>query len=479
MLVLAIESSTSSAKALLYDPETGVVDSGRSAYGPELEQDGKTDTDGVFRLTMKTAAELVERHRERKGEIMAIGLCGTWHSLAVCNGKMEPESPTFSWNFPGTAPFCREIRKDRELTDRIYRETGCMPHGTYPRHALSYLRAEGMELADKKLVTQGGYHFYKLTGEFWETACTHSGSGLIDLDRRDYDAFILDHLGIRRDQLGALVSYRDTRPLNRKGAALLGLPAGIPVVPAHADGALNQIGNYAGRKGIMTLSVGTSGALRLSVDRPVVPAGKELWCYCGAEGWISGAAVAGACNCVDWFMETALGGRFRYEELEALPERTEDIPVFLPFLFGERCPGWRDDRRGGFLELSGRHTGAACYRALQMGILFSLYQCYEILCREWGEPGEIILSGGIANSAVWTQMAADIFGRDLLAADCANASSMGAAVLAMHGAGCLEDINSFKGDYELAVPVKCREENREYYDRQYRRYLEAYGGERA
>ena len=473
MLVLAMESSTSSAKALLYDPEKGVLDSERRLYGPELEQGGRSDGEGVYRLTVETAARLLERNGRRKGEIAAIGLCGTWHSLMVCDGSMAPAAPVFSWNFPGTAPFCEEIRRDEALTDRIYRETGCMPHGTYPRHALAYLRSRGMELGDKKLVTQGGYNFYRMTGRFLETACTQSGTGLIDLRTRDYGAFILDYLGIERGQLGELVSYRDVCPLGREAAGLLGLSAGIPVVPAHADGALNQIGNYAGRKGIMTMSVGTSGAVRVCADRPVLPEKRQLWCYCGAEGWISGAAVAGACNCVDWFMKKALGGRFRYGELEAEPE---DVPVFLPFLYGERCPGWRDSRRGGFYEVSSEHSASDCYLALQMGILFNLYQCYECLSRECGEPEAVILSGGILNSPSWTQMAADIFGRELLTADCSNASSMGAAVLAMHAAGCLEDINGFREDFDRAVPVRCRSERRPYYQKQYERYLKAYGG---
>lgn len=469
MRVLAIEASTSSAKALLYDTEKGVEASASRRYGADLERDGMTDTEGVFRLAMEVAREVAYGR-----EVAAIALCGTWHGLSVLDHRMKPVTPTFSWNFTKTAKGCAVMRENQKLTDRMYRETGCMVHDTYLRHLFPWLKEQGMKLEDKRFITQGGYLFYRLTGVFLESACTHSGTGLIHLADGTYDEFVLDLFGIKKEQLGSLGTYRDIRLLTKEGAEILGLQSGIPVVPAHADGALNQIGNYADREGVMTMSVGTSGAIRMRAEHPVLPKGRELWCYLGAEGFLSGAAVAGACNCIQWYTEHFLKNTSSYESLERNRVWDQTVPVFLPFLYGERCPGWQDKRRGEFVNVEASHDQAAFYASIQMGILFNLYQCYRILVKENQEPELIILSGGIKNSAVWTQMAADIFEKDLLLADCPNASCMGAVALALHAAGELKEIREFRADFDRAVPVKCRPERFDFYQTQYERYLTAY-----
>ena len=102
-------------KALLYDPEKGVLDSERRLYGPELEQGGRSDGEGVYRLTVETAARLLERNGRRKGEIAAIGLCGTWHSLMVCDGSMAPAAPVFPGTFPERRPSARRSEETRPL----------------------------------------------------------------------------------------------------------------------------------------------------------------------------------------------------------------------------------------------------------------------------------------------------------------------------------------------------------------------------
>ena len=473
MFILAIESSTSSAKAVLYDTENGIASSRQHVYGRAIDHGGMTDPQRVFELCMKTGRETAEGRK-----VDMIALCGTWHGICICDREKRPVSPVYSWNFTGSSGYCRKVRADEALRSRLYTRTGCMPHNTYPRDTLAYLRSEGMELSDKTFMTQGGYNFFRMTGCFLESVSTQSGSGLIELSSRMYDPFVMEYLGVSKNQFGQLSSWRDTRPLLKEAADLLGLPEGIPVVPAHPDGALNQIGNYAQRPGVMTLSVGTSGALRLTTQKPVLPEGQELWCYCGAEGWISGAAAAGACNCIDWFVKDMLCSRFSYEELEQMystemPEG-RNIPVFLPFLYGERCPGWHDERSGGFAGLGPGMSAGALYLAVQAGILFNLYQCYQVLCREEGVPDKIYVSGGITNSGRWMQMLSDIFGREICAAAYPNASTMGAVALAMCAQGEIASLADFSEGEALAHTISPDPEATHLYRLQYKRYLEAY-----
>lgn len=469
MLVLAIESSTSSAKATLFDTKKGIVSISEQKYGRRVSVNGKSYTKTVFNMTVQNAKKIAEGR-----DIAAIAICGTWNSLAVCNSKMEPITQTFSWDFTETAAICDDIKQNEPLTEQLYRNTGCLPSYAFPRHSIFYLKDQGFPLEDKKFITQGGYNFFRLTGEFLETICTHSGTGLINLHELAYDDFTLDFLGIRRDQLGELVTYRDTRPLSAEGAKLLGLKEGIPVVPAYPDGALNQLGDGALIDGIMTMSVGTSGALRTVSKEPSLAEGRQLWCYYGIDSWMIGAATNGACNCIDWFIQNILNDEKGYTAIESEETPGKDVPVFLPFLFGERCPGWKNNRIGGFMNVNNTHNRADLYKAIQMGILFNLYQCYEIYCKEKMPPEQIILSGGIINSKIWTQMAADIFKRDLIVSNTKNASSMGAVALALVAAGELDSIHDFKVEHREENIIRTNPQQYQYYQRHYKRYLEAY-----
>ncbi len=440
MQVLVLEASTTAAKALVHDSDAGAVAFESENYGSAIDAGGLHDASKVVDALLRAGRKIAAGR-----DIAAVALAGVWHSLLACDGALRPVTPTYLWNFTGTAAICARVFADRERARAIHRATGCMPNITYQPYSILHMRENGLDPKGKKFISQAGLLFHRLTGEHCETRCITSGMGLLNLHSLGYDEGILDLCGLRAEQFGRLTDYRDVRPLTDAGAAALGIAPGIPVVPQHADGALNQLGNGAMRPGHMTFSVGTSAAIRLSTARPVLSDPPATWCYVGVEGYMSGAATNGACNCVNWLKERVLGDTFSYTELESTLLDGGDAPIFLPFLFGERCPGWDGARRGGFRDVTGADDAAALFRAVAEGVLFNVYQCYRILTAGAGDPERIILSGGILHSPKWTRMAADIFRLPMRLSDNPNASMLGGAALAQHAAGGLKDLSAFGG----------------------------------
>ena len=469
MIVLALESSTSSAKAILYDSECGVLSVETAPYPAQICADGISNTKAVAELTIRLGAKAAHGR-----DVSAVALCGTWHNLAICGSDVRDPDKTYSWNFMAPSALCASMRREKDLTAELYQRTGCMPHVTYPRQALLYLRQNGMDLKDRQFISQGSYLFYLLTGEYCESRSTMSGSGLLNIHTLEYDEAVQELLSVQSSQFGTLCTYEDVRPLQTKGAAMLGVQPGIPVVPAYPDGALNQISSCAAEAGKMTLSVGTSAAIRLTSSVPVLSQQQKLWCYYGTTGWMTGAATAGACNCINWFTQQFLENKWSFSELEQGP-MGENVPVFLPFLYGERCPGWQDHRPGGFMELKDGQTVYDLYRGVQEGVLYHLYQCYEALTESAGAPNEILVSGGILHSAGWTQMLADIFDREIACLPNLHASTMGAVILALHAAGAQPDIRTFRADHDGAKRIRPSEERAAYYAAHYGRYVSWYG----
>lgn len=467
MWILALEASTTSAKAMLYDTEKGSFEERVKPYRAMYSDDVLHDAEVVFDCMVELGKELAEG---KAVDIISLG--GAWHTVMLCDREMKPVTPVYPWSYTGASGVCQELRTDDRFVRQYYQRTGCMVNATYPFFKLLHLKELGYDLTRHRIVGQGTYNNYRLTGQLVTTRCMVSGGGLLNVHTCEYDQESLQYAGVSAEQFARLEDSDYTLPLTEEGAALLGQQAGIPVIITNSDGGLNQLGAGAVSEGAMTFSLGTSGAMRISSNRPMIPETPSTWCYLSPKGWMSGAATAGCCNCIDWFVDNVAGGAADYQQLEGNADQITDTPIFLPFLFGERCPGWNDGRRGGFSGLEARHGLNDMYRGVQQGILFHLYQCYQILTKVSGAVERIKLSGGILHSQVWTQMCADIFGKEMEVDEYQHGSLMGAVVLAREVIGDLQDA----GDYEPRQKIQIQPDmaRHQLYQQQFADYLSMY-----
>jgi len=466
MQILILEASTTSAKAMVYDAADGTTEVVTADYGRQTDLTTH-DADAVV-----AAVTALGRQVSVGKAIAAVALVGAWHGLLLTDRKVRPLSPVYLWSNTEAAGLCRDLRRDRGLVDWFYQSTGCMVNATYPLFMLLLLKERGLQLADSMVLDEGSYLNWVLTGQLVQTRCLASGSGLMNIHDREFDPAVLALASLHESQFPRLVESSECFPLSARGAALLGLPEGTPVLPTNADGGANQVGAGALKPGVMTFSVGTSGALRLATQAPQIPKEPSTWCYLSPRSWLSGAATAGACNNLDWFRNRVAGGRMTYRELEGEPRLTDSGPTFLPFLYGERCPGWDDQRTGGFVELRPEHDITVMYRAVQEGVLFNLFQCYQSLTALNGAPERVKLSGGILHSSRWTQMCADIFGAHLETDEVPHASLLGGAVLGMELLGAIPAAEC----YETAASqtISPNPDLADCYAAKYENYLSAY-----
>lgn len=467
MRILVLESSSSSAKAMLYDTENSSFEAQAEAYTGNYPDVRIHKADLVFEQT----AALGRRLAAGK-QIDMISLSATWHNVFLADKDMNPKTPAQTWAYTDAAPVCRELKKDGVFVRDFYSRTGCLVSAIYPVFKLIFLKQQGYHLPDYYITEQGSYNCFRLTGEHVITQCAASGMGLMNLHTRTFDPEILAQIGISESLLPRLVDSDASYPLTPEGASLLGLKPGIPVIPSSADGGLNQIGVGAIAEDVMTFSVGTSGALRLTVPAPLLSEPPSIWCYRSPKAYLIGAATSGACNCIDWFRNKMFPAPLSYQELEAGIRDREATPVFLPFPFGERSPGWNAEGTGSFLKVKPYHTVFDLYRAVQEGILFNLYHCYTALTALNGIPKKIKFSGGILHSPEWAQMCADIFQAHLEVDTVEHGSMMGAAVLAMEQLGVIGDVRDFEPP--AARVIQPNPERADFYAGKYARYLECY-----
>lgn len=471
--VIGLEISTSSAKAILVSEAGEVLAEYTKELAPEIAGVTWQDPEGIYQAALGCLEGIV---KQATGPISAIGLAGIWHSLLLLDEKQQPLEQIRTWADLSTAQHLADYKQDENLASDFYRDTGSLIHGMYPIWKLHGLKKSKSPLVSRvrHISSQIEYLFQRFTGERQVSKCTASGSGLFNIHTASWDPKWAEVAGLDIGMLAPLVDADYTAPLSPEVAALLGLEPGIPVTVGCADGGLNQIGSGAISPGVMTLSVGTSGAVRMTADQPLLGEKPETWCYYLHESKRLAGAATHATSNLEWFM-----GRFGYssQDHQRLADETaklpiEDGPFFLPFIFGERAPGWDEERSGGFVGVRSHHSEAHLYKAVLEGILFALYHSYLKLSAIAGVPREIRFSGGILKSKYWTNMAASLWGLPLSTTGTVHESTLGAAILALQACGVIASVGDFAppivGTIEGDQGAHCL------YQERFKRYLELY-----
>lgn len=450
MLILVLEASTASAKAMLYDASAGVIGVLPKNYTAEAGDTVTYDADKLMQETFQVGRELLEQKGVTHVDMVAT--CSIWsHSLLMLDESMRPLGRLSTWADTAAWPTTEKYRMDHELYVSLYQRTGCPIHATYTLWKYIHEKESGFADQTHFISSMPEYLFYKLTTEFAVSRSTASAGGFLNLHSLEWDEEALRLAGVTADRLPTLVGSEYTAPLSPQAAQMLGLTAGIPVLITGADGCMNHVAAGGFGENVMTLSIGTSAAMRIATDKPILADFPATWCYVGVEGmWVAGSATAGAGNCVDWIGKKILGGRngVSLKELDGGAAKTlaqGDAPLFLPFLVGERCPGWDDKKSAMFCEMRLNHDIYDLYYAVLEGVLFNLRQSYEITIPIIGRPPKFIsISGGIEESPLWLSMAASVFGLPVYTNGLMHASLLGTAYMGLKALGVIDSVKTIK-----------------------------------
>jgi gluconokinase len=189
--------------------------------------------------------------------------------------------------------------------------------------------------------------------------------------------------------------------------------------------------------------VGTSGAIRVMRSGEELPVPPGLWRYrWDRRRYLLGGALSNGGNLFAWLrnaLQIPDPDELERELLEGEPD-AHGLTV-LPFLAGERCPGWRGDARAAIVGLSWSTRPEEIVRAGLEAVAYRFALIHELL-KDAAAPGhQIIASGGaLLASPAWTAMLADALGEPVVASEEPEASARGAALLALEGTGLVKDL---------------------------------------
>ena len=440
-MILAVDVGTSSARASAYDDVGRAVEDlfQRVPYEPAVARDGTVEHD-PHRLLDAIAACVDGVHARRHGrEIHAVGVTAFWHGLLGFDRDGRPATPVYMWGDTRSAPDARLLREALD-EEALHARTGCHLHTSYWPAKLRWLARERPAEIGRvaRWGSVGELLELALFGAAGTSVSMASGTGLVDQERAQWDRAALAAAGVDPDRLFPLVDRTEAR------RGLLGewarrWPAlrAVPWFPAVGDGAASNVGSDCTDSTVVALNVGTSAALRVCAEATAPPP-RGLWRYrLDRRTSLIGGALSEGGNAYAWCRRVLRLADDETTEaaLAALGADEHGLTV-LPFLAGERAPGWRGERRAALTGLTLDASALTILRAMLEAVALRLARVYELL-RPLAAPEHVVVGSGgaLVASAAWAQIIADALGRPLIVSREEEATSRGAALLALDALG--------------------------------------------
>jgi len=217
-----------------------------------------------------------------------------------------------------------------------------------------------------------------------------------------------------------------------------------------SDGCLANLGSFTINEHEAALTIGTSGAVRVTSNSPIYNFNAMTFNYRLDENtFVCGGAVNNGGNTLQWFLQNLYGVsnpstddyyKF-FQEVDAVKPGAEGL-IFLPYLSGERAPYWDAKSCGTFFGVKTHHTKSHFSRAVIEGICYALNDVLLTLEENGQEITQLNVSGGFITSKTWMQILADITGKKLCINQKEDASAMGAAYFAFKVMGWIEAYNA-------------------------------------
>ena len=446
--ILALDVGTSGVRAALFDDVANEIFSVRVGRDASLLSDfTELDPDKLVGEVIDAVNGLFAEASD-VARVEAIALSAFWHSLLGIDSQGLPTTPVLTWADTRATHFARVLRND--LNEReIHLRTGCRFHSSYWPAKILWLRDQQTENYKRtaKWIGFAEYLCLQLFGEIAVSTSMASATGLMNQRTCDWDSEFLNQLGEPRETLPEINNHL-TLGLRSKFIERWPKLADVRLVTIVGDGAANNIGGGCASREKIALMIGTSGAMRtVFTGDPPEELAPALWRYRVDERRVAvGGALSDGGGLYRWLIQSlAVGNEVDFaNEVASVPPDSHGLTV-LPFWSGERSTGWSGDARGSILGFTQQTKPAEIVRAALEGIAYRFALIAKAL--DQISPGAQVIATGNAlrSSPVWLQIITDVLGRPVVLGGSSEASSRGAALLALEALGKIDSIE--------AVPV--------------------------
>ena len=275
-LVIAIDSSTTSTKAIVVDTQGNVISLGRreiALLSPEQgfgEHDPRQWWTSTHEAVGEAVGKLTPAEKER---IAAFGITHQRESFAPFTADGTPLRNGILW---------LDIRAADQIlrygTPEIHQLSGKPADVTPAIYKMAWVKEHQPDLwaSAEKVTTVSAYIAFCLTGSWVDSTACADSLGLFDIAKLDYDEGLLQIAGVRRDQMAGLVKPGQTLGALKPELAKEWGVAEIPVIAGCGDGQAAGVGAAAVSPDVAYLNMGTAVVAVWATSSTLVAADSPL-----------------------------------------------------------------------------------------------------------------------------------------------------------------------------------------------------------
>jgi gluconokinase len=428
--ILAVDIGTTSAKALVITDAGHVQVSERIPYPTHRPHPGYAEQD-ADQLAQSIATLIRGVVQKVNGKIDVVTFSSAMHSVMAVDKYGRPLTPLIIWADLRAKDEAAQLRRDH---GDLHATTGTPIHPMSPLAKILWLKNHQPEIFSQavKFIGIKEYLWHRWFGEYCVDHSLASATGLFDANHMNWSPDALALAGIPEEKLSRVVPVHS--PFQSEALNLeFGLPLKTPWIIGSSDGCLANLGSGAIQAKTLSLTVGTSGAVRMFSSQFGIDPHRKTFCYClDKNRWVKGGATNNGAVLLDWYTEKFLP---RPVDLKTFCETAARVTagseglLMLPYLQGERSPVYDADASGAFLGVRHHHGHPHFMRAILEGISFGLWDIALSLA-DANQQFEIRASGGLSLSPHAMQIISDVFGKTIHVAQAEDASAIGAAMVA-------------------------------------------------
>jgi Sugar (pentulose and hexulose) kinases len=434
---IGIDIGTGSVKAVALDSHGKILTQAQLHYPSSPGEHGIAEQDPVMvtHLFIKCIRQVTD---SLHGSPQLIALGSYMHGIMAVDDKCLPLTNILTWADIRSESIASDIRLSNEA-ESIYRASGAPLHSMLPLFKIIWWQQNEPGICQRafKFISIKEFIWYQLFKDFQIDESIANATGMFDIVQRQWNKRAIQLCGISVQQLSEIVPVTYIRiGIQPAICSVLNIDANTQVCVGGSDGCMAVIGSGAAKPSLASLTIGTSGAVRVFSSKPVLNFPEMTFSYAiGKSAFVCGAPINNGGNVMQWVLEHFLKTKelinypSLFEAIDRMPPGSEGL-IFLPYLFGERAPLWDEKACGAFFGIRDQHTTDHFMRATAEGICYALREVLELL-EQSTSIMEVMVSGGFTKSYSWMQMLADITGKTLVLHQSEDASALGAALVGM------------------------------------------------
>lgn len=426
---LGVDLGTQSVKVVVFDAETNsIIARGQDeVLAPQSPRPGAAEQDPAdwwqaFDNAMRSA---LKQPGVVADQIRALGVSGQQHGFVALDEQLQVLRPAKLWC---DVEAVEEAQQVSALVGRA------VPAGfTAPK--ILWMQMHEPELF-KRLYHIALPHDWlnlRLSGVLATDHGDASGTGLYDPIAGAYqlDAAALISPYLPEMLLPLLEPQATHSQMLSRWSKDFGLPEDLPISVGSGDNMMSALGAGASEEGTWVLSLGTSGTIFGHSDQAVLDPSGCVAPFRDALG--GGLPLVCTQNCTTVVEEARAASGQTHTELTAAASQltnADDIPLFLPYLSGERTPDWPHARGVLYGLGAGSLSPAVLYRAAIEGASLALAQGLGHLQALNLPVNRLRLVGGGARNPLWARILCDMVQQPLEILREQESAALGAALQA-------------------------------------------------